>query len=93
MKLGQNVIFYFHSYSKPRCFGRNLHHRQKFYTPAASDVSDKFHLWLSAIKFIALGHQKATKLENTKYDEIQYTNNIKYNKHLFVFPPERAIGR
>ena len=25
--------------------------------------------------------------------QIQYTNNIKYNKHLFIFPPERAIGR
>ena len=72
---------------------RNLHNWQKFYTPAVSDVSDKFHLWLSAIKFIALGHQRATKLKNTKYDTNTKHKNMKYNKHLFIFPPERAIGR
>ena len=44
MKSGYNVIFYFHLYNKPRCFWRNLHRWQKFYTPAVSDVSDKFHL-------------------------------------------------
>ena len=46
MKSGYNVIFYFHLYNKPRCFWRNLYRWQKFYTPAVSDVSDKFHLWL-----------------------------------------------
>ena len=34
----------------------------KFYTPAASNVSDKFHLWLSATKLIALGHQKENNI-------------------------------
>ena len=41
---------------------RNLHNWQKFYTPAVSDVSDKFHLWLSATKFMALGHQKENRI-------------------------------
>ena len=37
-------VTFFHLYSKPRCFWRNLHRWQKFYTPAGSDGSDKFHL-------------------------------------------------
>ena len=40
-------MFYFHLYSKPRCFWRNLHRWQKFYTPTGSDGSDKFHLWVN----------------------------------------------
>ena len=37
---------YFHLYCKLRCFWRNLHCWQKFYTAAGSDSIDKSHLWL-----------------------------------------------
>ena len=37
---------YFHLYFKSRCFWRNLHHWQKFYTASGSDVIDKF-LWIN----------------------------------------------
>ena len=35
---------YFHLYCKLRCFWRNLHRWQKFYTAAGSNGMDKFHL-------------------------------------------------
>ena len=38
-------------------------------------------------------NKRATKLKNTKYDTKYKTDNTKYYKHLFMFPPERAIGR
>ena len=37
----------FHLYCKSRCFWRNLHHWQNFYTAAGSDGIDKFHLWMN----------------------------------------------
>ena len=43
-------------------FGEIYTTGKKFYTPAMSDVSDKFHLWLSATKLIALGHQKENRI-------------------------------
>ena len=65
---------------------------KKFYTPAVSNASDKFHLWLSAIKFIALDHQRATKLKNTKHDI-----NTKHKQHKIqqasVYIPSRKGHR
>ena len=40
---------YFHIYCKSRCFWRNLHRWQKFYTAAGSDGIDKFHLCLQLV--------------------------------------------
>ena len=34
------------------CFWRNLHRWQKFYTPAGSDGSDKFHLCITILMII-----------------------------------------
>ena len=46
---------YFHLYCKSRCFWRNLHRWQKFYTAAGSDGMNKSHLCL---KLCQEGHLK-----------------------------------
>ena len=57
-----------------------------------SEVSDKFHLWLSATKFIALDHQTATKLKNTKHDtntkQPQHKDTGMVNIELLYWPYE-----
>ena len=52
---------YFHLYCKSRCFWRNLHRWQKFYTSAGTDGTDKFHLWFQA------GEEKKWELEKAMF--------------------------
>jgi len=42
---------YFHLYCKPRCFWRNLHYWQKFYTAAGSDSMDKSQICKTQLEF------------------------------------------
>ena len=44
---------YFHLNCKLRCFWRNLHRWQNFYTAAGSDGSDKFQLCVKQVSWVA----------------------------------------